>query len=162
LAFVASGCATTQRNVSVVRGQYLPPEAEVTVHVVGVNASDLPRWEAMSMTKYWDTAQTVVTQDRAEAVKTGRLKATKLAATAEPIVVLSKDDAVWEQWKKADVSYLLVLSDLPRSAEDMRGSEDPRRRVFKLDTAPSPQDLVLEVNQGGLATIKGIPEQRRR
>jgi hypothetical protein len=127
-------CPITKLNISIdvddsFRAAY--GNRPVLVDVVGVSPVEHKRWESYSMTKYWESGDT--------------LRATSTAATVELTLDPSKkepqviwaNDPHWSIWLNGandkDAPRIYVLVQLPgtyKASDDKPGNEDPRRQIL--------------------------------
>ncbi len=122
-------------------------DSSVTVDVVGVNQSELPKWQTYSIKDYFKPGDPV------------RQDAPKFTAEfipgKQPTVVLKKSNPLWASWLKSGAQYLVVLADLPGVyREGKSGSQDPRRQLVPLCQCYWPDkttDVVLKVQAGGVS-----------
>jgi hypothetical protein len=133
LASLLTGCDSCKPGRPGKPGQYNLEVAldsslqtsSVIVDLVGINPSDLPRWEAYDMGKYWHDGDPM-RQDADKVVLdfvSGKASTQTFAAT----------DPHWEKWKSQGVRYVLVLADLPGQQTSRPGNEDARRQILPLD-----------------------------
>ncbi len=99
--------------------------SSVIVDLVGINPSDLPRWEAYDMAKYWKEADPM--RQDADRVVLDFVSGKALSQTF-PVT-----DAHWEKWQSQGVRYVLVLAALPGLQTSRPGTEDARRQILPLD-----------------------------
>lgn len=101
------------------------------VDVIGANAvADLPKWQAYSITEYWQPGNT--TRRDAD-------KATLDFGRGKPLVqTLASTDPQWNEWLRTGALYMVVIADLPGVAADKQGNADPRRLILPLDKAAWP------------------------
>ena len=92
----------------------------VEVHLVGVNKSQIGRWDEVSMTKYWEPENELrkSAKDYTHVVRFGQ-------GPCE--ITLSTKDPIRRTWKKRRVEYLYILADLPGIFDDKDGIADARR-----------------------------------
>jgi hypothetical protein len=119
--------------------------SSVIVDLVGVNPSNLPRWEAYDMGKYWKEGDPM----RRDADKvvlnflSGEAVSKSLAVT----------DAQWNKWKAQGVTHVLVLADLPGPQSSRAGNQDARRQILPLDQCSWPDKtshLKILVQRSGI------------
>lgn len=98
------------------------------IDIIGANAvADLPKWEAYSITEYWQPGNT--TRRDAD-------KATLEFGRGKPIVqTFASTDPKWNEWLRTGALYMVVIADLPGIAADKQGNADPRRLILPLDKA---------------------------
>lgn len=102
--------------------------ASLQVDVIGANAvADLPKWDAYSITEYWQPGN--VTRRDADKISLvfGRGK-----PNAQSV---SSTDPKWNAWIKRGALYVVVIVDLPGISGDKQGNADPRRLILPLDKA---------------------------
>lgn len=98
------------------------------VDIIGANAvSDLPKWEAYSITDYWQPGNVTRRDADKASLEFGRGKPTTQ--------VFSSADPKWNQWLKTGALYVVVIVDLPGIPADKQGNADPRRIILPLDKA---------------------------
>jgi hypothetical protein len=138
LAGVLSGCGSCKPGKPGPIGRYTIEVAldeslkssSVIVDLVGANPSDLPRWEAYDMSKYWKEGDPM-RRDADKVVMnfvSGQSLTNSLPAT----------DSQWDKWKAKGVTQLLVLADLPGAQASRPGAQDARRQVLQLDQCTWP------------------------
>jgi hypothetical protein len=123
----------------------------VIVDVVGVNPSNLPRWEAYDMSKYWKEGDPM------------RNDADKLVLNFVSGQALSRNipatDAIWDKWKAKGVTHVLVLADLPGVHASRPGSQDARRQILGLDKCNWPdgtKGLSVQVQRSGMLVLTPV------
>jgi len=142
LAVGAVGCGKTGRyNIRVTIAPELRDVSE-EVHIVGVNDTDLARWNDRSMTQYW--LNVGPEQDDVYRMVFGR----GFASTN----ILSAEDEIWSRWKSLGARHLFILSLYPMGAKDDTGSADPRRlylpmekKRWKISPFKVRDEIVIEV-----------------
>lgn len=123
------------------------------VDLIGANkTSDLPKWESMSITEYWQPGNS----QRRDANKISF----EFAREKPTTVTISKDDPHWKQWFNSGAIYLVVLADLPGITADQAGNADTRRLILPLDKKlwKSNQKLELLIQESG---IRLLSKQRK-
>ena len=124
-------------------------DSSVVADVVGINQSELPKWQTYSVKDYFKTGDPFL-QD-----------AVKFTAEFVPgkqsEVVLKKTDPLWDKWTKAGVQYLVVLADLPGAFKEGKvGSQDPRRQLIPICKCYWPDkttDIEVKVQAGGVTLV---------
>jgi hypothetical protein len=150
------GCATCKPGHPETFGRYNLEVAldeslkssSVVVDLVGVNSSNLPRWEAYDMGKYWKDGDPM-RQDADKVVLnfvSGQALSKSLATT----------DAQWDKWKSKGVLRVLVLADLPGTQTSRAGNQDARRQIISLDPCSWPDkttNLKVLVQRSGIQIL---------
>jgi len=123
--------------------------SSVLVDIVGVNGSNLPRWEAYDMGAYWRQSDPM----RRDADKfvmnfvSGKSLTNSLPST----------DPKWDQWKAKGVTHLLILADLPPAGLTSRpGNQDARRQILPLDQCNWPsktKTLSVLIQRSGIVAV---------
>lgn len=137
-------------NLTVAAGESLKGSS-VIVDVVGVNPSELPRWQTKSLKDYFGKDDPL----RADALKATH---TFLPGQQAPFV-LAKTNAIWKKWlgPGAGVQDLIIIADLPGVyPEGKVGNQDPRRQRIPLCKCYWPsgtKDLKVEVQAGGVKIV---------
>jgi len=99
----------------------------VEVNVVGINKSQFPYWQGMSMTAYWEPEN----QDRKQAKKDGFLHEMRFSQSGSRELILARNDSIWKKWKKKKTDYLFIMANLPPGTyKDQTGSADKRRLII--------------------------------
>jgi hypothetical protein len=122
--------------------------SSVIVDLVGVNPSNLPRWEAYDMAKYWREGD-VMRRDGDKVV----LNFVSGQAMTQTLPV---KDPKWNEWKSRGVSHVLVLADLPGTIASRPGNQDARRQILSLDKCNWPggtKELKLLVQRSGIVVL---------
>lgn len=153
LAAILSGCATGKPGPAGKYGIEVTLDdslktSSVIVDLVGVNPSNLSRWEAYDMGKYWKEGDPM--RRDADKVVLNFVSGQSLTQS------LDAKDAKWGQWKAKGVTHVLVLADLPGSLTSRPGSQDSRRQVLMLsrDNWPRGTDkLKLLVQRSGIVVL---------
>jgi hypothetical protein len=156
LAAFLTGCGSCKPGKAGPIGRYTIEVAlddalknsSVIVDLVGVNPSNLPRWEAYDMGKYWKEGDPM----RRDADKvvlnfvSGQSLTNSLAAT----------NTQWDKWKATGVTHVLVLADLPGAQVSRSGSQDARRLILPLDECTwlsSTKTLKVLVQPSGMVVL---------
>ncbi len=148
----ASGCATAPRSTSYNLTFELAPSlasTAVQVDLIGANTlSDLPKWQTISVTSYWqpDNVQ------RRDADKASL----NFGPGEKAVQTFSSTDKVWSRWLSTGAMYLVVLVDLPGIATDRDGNADSRRLIIPLDVKKWPSgvtELKLQIQQSGVRLL---------
>jgi hypothetical protein len=156
LAAFVSGCSSCKPGKAGPAGKYTIEvnldeslkAASVLVHLVGINAGSLPRWQSYSMTKYWDAKDPM----RTDADKVELSFASGQSVTQSMDIKHPK----WDQWKTKGVTHVLVLADLPGAHIDKEGAQDARRQILALDVCTWPkgtEKLNVLVKRSGIDII---------
>jgi hypothetical protein len=119
--------------------------SSVLVDLVGVNPSNLPRWEAYDMGKYWKEGDPM--RRDADKVVLNFVSGQSLSSS------LPATDPQWDKWKAKGVTHVLVLADLPGVQASRPGSQDARRQVLSLDECNWPsgtKELKVLVQRSGM------------
>ena len=123
--------------------------SSVIVDLVGVNVSNLPRWEAYDMGNYWK--QNDPMRRDADKVVMNFVSGQSLSNS------LPVTDPKWEQWKARGVTHVLVLADLPSAQLTSKaGNQDARRQILPLDKCSWPsgtKTLSVLVQRSGIVAI---------
>lgn len=129
-------------------------DASFQLDVVGVNPSELPKWQSYSLKNYFGPRDPV----REDALK----KTFVVPPGSAKVLQVPASDALWAQWKKAGVQYLVVLADPPFAyPEGKIGSQDPRRQLVPLCECYWPKKtkaLDLKVQAGGISIVTPLRE----
>jgi hypothetical protein len=134
------GCVGTgPRQVSITldkswlyRSETLP---SIEVDIVGVGESENHLWETYSMTDYWSPGDRL----RAEADKV----VLKFGGGSPISQSLGSDNPVWIRWRRAGVTTILILADLPGAYSDLPGDTDPRRRVLPVKKTAANVEVII-------------------
>lgn len=127
----------------------------IEVHIVGVNKTEFPVWEQMSMSKYWEVGNSI----RESAVKYVMTFGAKSPAELVTEQVLKKNDPIWDKWDERNAEYLFVLAFLP-GIEDKPGAADPRRIFLPYDPGKwekrywGNDTIKIELKSGGLTSLR--------
>jgi hypothetical protein len=140
-------------NVTIAPGDSLK-DSSVVVDVVGINQSELPKWQTYSVKDYFKPGDPV------------RHDAAKFTAEFVPgkqaPVVLKKTDPLWEKWKRSGAQYLVVIADLPGVYKEGKpGGQDPRRQLVPCCQCYWPDktsDLEVRVQASGLSLVTVMRE----
>jgi hypothetical protein len=129
-----AGCSTaptpTQYSLSFKLDKALEGTS-LAVDIIGANAvSDLPKWEAYSITDYWQPGNVTRRDADKASLEFGRGRPTTQ--------VFSSTDPKWNQWLKTGALHVVVIVDLPGIPSDKQGNADPRRLILPLDKAQWP------------------------
>jgi hypothetical protein len=122
--------------------------SSVIVDLVGVNPSNLPRWEAYDMAKYWREGD-AMRRDGDKVV----FNFVSGQATTQTLAI---KDARWKQWQAKGVTHVLVLADLPGTIASRPGNQDARRQILSLDKCNWPggtKELKLLVQRSGIVVL---------
>lgn len=125
--------------------------SSIQVNIIGANAvSDLPKWQTMSVTEYWqpDSPQ------RRDAEKV----VMKFGPGQPQEQTLSATDAVWQRWLPS-ATYLVILVDLPGVSTDREGNADPRRLILPLDKkkwGSGTETIELRVQESGVRLLTPV------
>jgi hypothetical protein len=159
LLALMSGCASckpgkpgplSQYTIEVSLDESLKTSS-VIVDLVGVNPSNLPRWEAYDMAKYWREGDAMR--------RDGDKMVLNFVSGQAMTQSLAVKDAKWEQWKARGVSHVLVLADLPGTLSSRPGNQDARRQIISLDKCNWPDgttDLKLLVQRSGIVVLTPV------
>jgi hypothetical protein len=157
-ATVLVGCSTCKPggppgppqayNLTISPGESLK-DSSVLVDVVGINQSELPKWQDYSIRDYFKPGDPV------------RQDAAKFTAEFVPgkqaPAVLKKTDPLWSRWSKSGAQYLVLIADLPGVyKEGKSGSQDPRRQLIPLCQCYWPDkttDLNVRIQAGGVSLV---------
>lgn len=128
--------------------------SSVVVDVVGINQSEIQKWQTYSLRKYWKPADPL------------RQDATKFTVSFLPgdqsPSLLTKTNQIWGKWLKSGVQYLVVVADLPGVYDEGKiGSQDPRRQMIPICKCYWPdktQKLDFKVQAGGV-TVNTMPRE---
>lgn len=135
-------------NLNIIPGESLK-DSSVVVDVVGINQSELPKWQSYSLKDYFKPGDPV------------RQDASKFTAEFVPgkqsTVVLKKTDPLWDKWLKSGAQYLVLVADLPGVyKEGKAGSQDPRRQLIPLCKCYWPDktsSIDVKVQAGGVSLV---------
>jgi hypothetical protein len=129
-------------------------DSSVVVDVVGINQSELPKWQSYSIKDYFKPGD-AVRQDAA------RFTAEFVPGKQNP-AVLKKTDPLWDKWTKSGVQYLVVIADLPGVYKEGKvGSQDPRRQLIPCCKCYWPDktaDLEVRIQAGGVSLVTTLRE----
>ena len=105
----------------------------VTVHVIGVNPSEMERWKMYSVTQYFRPGDPL----RESAVAGGYARVLNFGPGEPNPQVLAKNEEIWRKWHSRNGEYLVVLACLPGYGEkdDKPGAADPRRLILPMQTS---------------------------
>jgi hypothetical protein len=123
----------------------------IEVNIVAVNDTELPRWEQMSMSSYWEPDNPI----RKSAVK----YVMTFGEKAPEEQLLKKTDPIWQTWKERKATQLLILAFLPGIA-DQPGKADPRRVILTLDSSKwenrywGNDTIKIQLGSGGLTPLR--------
>lgn len=159
LAVVLSGCTFCRAGKPGPIGRYTIEvslddslkTSSVIVDLVGVNLSNLPRWEAYDMGKYWREGDAMR--------RDGDKVVLNFVSGQTMTQSLAVKDAKWQQWKSKGVTHVLVLADLPGTIASRPGSQDARRQILSLDECNWPggtKDLKLLVQRSGIVVVTPV------
>jgi hypothetical protein len=148
-----SNGAAQSYNLKITPGESLK-DSSVVVDVVGINPSELQKWQSYSLKKYLKPGDAL----RQDAAKT---TANFLPGQQTPFVI-KKTDPIWDQWLKSGAQYLVVIADLPGVFEEGKaGTQDPRRHLIPLCKCYWPggvKELEAKVQAGGVSLVTGPRE----
>jgi hypothetical protein len=125
VAVACGGCYQWPKDLVVKEDRSLSDAgtwAAVEVHLVGVNRTELPRWQGMSVSNYWSPSGEGRTPN--EYTKVVRL------GTGSTTVTINANDPIWKKWASAGKTDLVVLADLKGVRET--GAADPRRHLVPI------------------------------
>lgn len=156
LAAVLAGCETCKPGKPGKIGTYAVEvsldeslkTSSVIVDLVGVNPSNLPRWEAYDMGKYWKEGDAM--RRDADKVVLNFVSGKALNMS------LPESDPQWAKWKSKGVTHVLVLADLPGSQTAKPGNQDARRQILSLDQCSWPdmtKGLKVLVQRSGIVVL---------
>lgn len=149
--FVA-GCATAPQASSFNLKFELAPSlagSSIQIDLIGANAvSDLPKWQTMSVTEYWqpDNAQR---RDADKAVL-------QFGPGKTNVQTFANSDRAWAHWLTTGAMYVIVIVDLPGISADREGNADPRRLILPLDLKKWPSDvktLEMRIQESGVRLL---------
>lgn len=149
-AVLLAGCASMARLDMTVQLDSKEIESTGTVptievNLVGVNEAELPQWRDYSMDSFWSADDNL----RGGADKF----VMKFSETTALKQVLSRDDPIWDVWKKKTAKKLFVIADIPGYA-GAKGSADGRLMVLPLEPkAWSGKEVTVTVKRGGLTCL---------
>jgi len=142
-----------QFNVSIAMDDSLKQQGvtpRVEVDLVGVNASDTPKWSDKSLTDYFTPG---------DALRNGADPYIMRLDEGSQTQTLKIDDKQWAAWKSQGTVNLFILSPYPRAA-DAPGTADPRRLIIPLDCSywddPLPDDeknISIVLKSSGLSVV---------
>jgi len=125
LASCVTRPAPTRRfNISVAVDPALAASS-LQIDLIGVNASDLPKWRSLSVTEYWQPGDPK-RRDAEKAVLDFR-QGKKL------VQVFPASDPLWQRWFSTGAENLVVLVNLTGLVTDREGDADPRRLILPLE-----------------------------
>jgi hypothetical protein len=122
--------------------------SSVIVDLVGVNGSNLPRWEGYDMSKYWKENDPM--RRDADKVVLNFVSGQSLKQS------IAITDPKWDQWKAKGVTHVLVLADLPGQQASKSGNQDARRQILPLDKCNWPsgtKSLSVLVQRSGIVAV---------
>jgi len=129
-AFALAGCGNF--NISTKAQEELAGKT-VTVHMIGVNPSELERWKTYSVTQYFRPGDPL----RESAVAGGYARVMNFGPSNPNPQELKKDDEIWRKWHSRHGENIVVLACLPgySDKDDKAGSADPRRLILPMSTS---------------------------
>jgi len=156
LAGLAGGCEGFNVHVMLDKNDPGMKDAKGTlksieVNIVAVNETELPRWETIPMSEYWDPENPL----RKSAVKCVMTFGEKLPEEQ----LLKKDDPIWKTWKDRKATWLIILANLP-GIKDQPGWADPRRIHMTLDSSKwenrywGSDTIKIQIGSGGLTPLR--------
>jgi hypothetical protein len=152
LLALLGGCASGPTPQSYTLNFTLDKALEGTslqVDIIGANAvADLPKWEAYSITDYWQPGNVTRRDADKISIEFGRGK-----PTAQSVAV---SNPKWNAWLKRGVLYVVVLADLPGVSADKQGNADSRRLILPLDKAQwanGDQKIDVLIQESGLRLL---------
>lgn len=162
LIFAMTGCKAPKRfDVSVSldakswEKAYGPILPSLEVDLVGINNSEKGNWENYSVNKYFSPGDSLRSDaDRVTLTFTNEDRETKL---------LARKDPAWDRWigkllsrqKHKDAKWLFVIANIPGIAQDLPGSQDPRRLILPLALKAWPvttKRIEVELKSSGITS----------
>jgi hypothetical protein len=125
--------------------------SSIEVDLVGVNASELPRFESMSVTEYWQPGNSIRNSTIPPKMR--------FRFPSNKKIALSKNDPIWEKWRGRDVKYIIFIADLPGIMSDRHGSVDSRRLILPVDwrqwenKIEEDGEIVIELGANGIVSL---------
>lgn len=130
----------------------------VRVDLIPIAQSQLPEWEAYSVSTYWQP------QDRKRAGADKITKRFGFGQTNSYVLKTSDPEmkAKWKDWMNRRVTHLVVLAELDSVTQDAAGAADPRREIIPLNkkSLPDTSAIRILVKDGGLEyqTLEKLPK----
>ena len=125
----------------------------IEVNLVGVNDTEYPQWEQMSMNDFWEPDNAI----RAGAKKFVMTFGQNHSSTQ----VLLIKDPIWREWIKArGANHLFILAYLPWIQKDQGGQADPRRIILPLKrerwdwSAWGDTKIPIKIGSGGMTCLR--------
>lgn len=159
LVVALAGCATCKPGKQGPIGRYSLDVTldeslknnSVIVDLVGVNPSNLPRWEGYDMGRYWKEGDPM--RNDADKVILNFVSGQALSRN------VAVSDAIWDKWKAKGVTHVIVLADLPGVHASKPGSQDARRQILALDKCNWPDGttgLKVLVQRSGMLVLTPV------
>ncbi|HWA24650.1 MAG TPA: hypothetical protein VG734_03170 [Lacunisphaera sp.] len=121
----------------------------VQVDLVGANElTDLPKWQAYSVTEYWQPGNPFRRDARKHTVQFSRDQ-----PNTQMLVI---GDSIWREWLNTGAMHLVIMADLPGAVMDQVGNADPRRLILPLDKSvwpPKTTTIQVLVQESGLRLL---------
>jgi hypothetical protein len=102
----------------------------IEVHLVGVNATDYPKWHDYSMTSYWKHDDPL----RATAVGNKTARVLRFGQGLPNVQSVDINDPIFKEWQSRKVEHLFILTNLVSTGTDKPGTADFRRGILPLTT----------------------------
>lgn len=155
IGLLGIGCSSAPRPGSYSVKLELAPSlagSSIQIDLVGANAvSDLPKWQTLSVTEYWQP-HNAQRRDADKAVL-------QFGPGKSNVQTFSSSDPIWNRWLATGAMYLVVLVDLPGISTDREGNADPRRLILPLDVKKWPSDvktLDLRIQESGVRLLTPV------
>ena len=148
LSLLVSGCGTKPIRPDL-SAQVAPvfAGASIQVDLIGVNNSELNVWKAVDIDDYFSAGNRI---------RQGASRKTLTFGGGLPeSQTLSANDPIWNEWKSKQVSFVIVLADLPGYASREVGV-DLRRQVIPLDSGfwdGVPENISIQLTPTGIILV---------
>lgn len=165
LGWLAGGCGQGPFNVEVVLDDKDPGLTDklgalqsIEVNFVGVNETERPRWEQMSMSEYWQPGNPIRASAKKHVMTFGQGR--------EKQQVLKKSNPMWRVWLgERQAKHLFVLAYLPWIRKDQPGDADPRRTTLPLEIGRwewylwGADTIRIQLGSGGISCLREPKEK---
>ena len=140
-----AGCTTFPPALDVRADNTTRDAQNIEVHLLAVNHADYERYLRMPMTQYWQPGGPGRQQ-------TGNPNCRIIyLSPGTRAVLIPKDDPIWQRWRNASLTHLLVMADLS-NVPNRDTSQDPRRAALPLDRnkVKYPKTVMINVGRSGI------------